>query len=331
MTTDTNNTLSLKFKLIAAAALALAAVGAHAEKYPSKPINIIVPFSPGGVTDVMARLVATKLQEDLGEAVIVVNKAGAGTTIATNYVAKSPADGYNILMAASSFTIGPSLYKEKAGYDPEKNFKPVSLLATILHLLVVNPKLPVSDVTTLIKNMKVDSAQANYGSSGAGTSNHLEGELFATLAGIKPNHIPFKGSVPALTAIAGNDVSFMFVDIAAAKPYLEGGKVKALAVTTAKRSSLLPELPTVEESGLNNFNATPWLGFVVPLGTPDAVIATLNKSLAKMQNDPLVKERFASMGIEPVFNNAPEFQSFMQKDRMKWEDVITRAQISATE
>ena len=324
------------FKSLAVAAAATLAVfgmqQAHAQKYPAKLINIIVPFSPGGVTDVMARLVATKLQEDLGESVIVVNKPGAGTTIATNYVAKSAADGYNILMAASSFTIGPSLYKEKAGYDPEKNFKPVSLLATVPHLLVVNPKLAVTDVTALVKSMKNgDLSQANYGSSGSGTSNHLEGELFASMAGIKPNHIPFKGSIPALTAIAGNDVSFMFVDIAAAKPFLESGKIKAVAVTTAKRSALLPQLPTVEESGLKSFNATPWLGFVVPTGTPDTVIATLNQSLTKMQNDPQVKERFSAMGIEPVFNSAADFQKFMLSDRVKWEEVITRAQISAAD
>ncbi|QIL84078.1 tripartite tricarboxylate transporter substrate binding protein [Diaphorobacter sp. HDW4A] len=322
-------------KLTAIAAVALTFAGlhsAHADTYPSKPINIIVPFSPGGVTDVMARLVATKLQEDLGAAVIVVNKPGAGTIIATNYVAKSPADGYNILMAASSFTIGPSLYKEKAGYDPEKNFKPISLLATVPHLLVVNPKLPITDVASLVKSMKgSDNAKANFGSSGAGTSNHLEGELFASMAGIRPDHIPFKGSVPALTAIAGNDVSFMFVDIAAAKPFLDSGKIRALAVTTAKRSALLPQLPTVEESGLKSFNATPWLGFVAPAGTPDSVIATLNKSLAKMQNDAQVKERFASMGIEPVFNSAADFHKFMLSDRAKWEAVITQAQISAVD
>lgn len=318
-----------RLKLIAGAAIAALSVHAHADTYPSKPISIIVPFSPGGVSDVMARLVASKLQDDLGKSVIVLNKPGAGTIIATNFVAKSPADGYTILMAASSFTIGPSLYKEKAGYDPEKNFKPVSLLATVPHVLVVNPKLAVEDVTTLVNSLKTgDLLQSNYGSSGPGTSNHLEGELFASIAGIKPTHIPFKGSVPALTAIARSDVSFMFVDVAAAKPFLDAGKVKAIAVTTAKRSALMPQLPTVEESGLKSFNATPWLGFVVPAGTPESVIRTLNTSLTKMKNDPHIQERFAAMGTEPVFNSAAEFQKFMLSDREKWDAVITRAQIS---
>lgn len=321
-----------RLKAIAAASLLAFCMSAHADKYPSRAVNIIVPFSPGGVTDVMARLVANKLQDDLGATVVVVNKPGAGTTIATNYVAKSAPDGYNILMAASSFTIGPSLYKEKAGYDPEKNFKPVSLLATVPHLLVVNPQLPVTDVTSLVKNMQSgEQVRANFGSSGPGTSNHLEGELFASMAGLNLNHIPFKGSVPALTAIAGNDVSFMFVDIAAAKPFLDSNKVKPIAITTSKRSALWPQLPTVEESGLKNFHATPWLGFVVPAGTPDSVIATLNKSLAKMRNDPQVGERFAAMGIEPVFNSATEFHQFMRSDRVKWEDVISRAKISAAD
>lgn len=321
-----------RLKAIAAASLLSFCMSAHADQYPSRAVNIIVPFSPGGVTDVMARLVANKLQDDLGATVVVVNKPGAGTTIATNYVAKSAPDGYNILMAASSFTIGPSLYKEKAGYDPEKNFKPVSLLATVPHLLVVNPQLPVTDVTSLVKNMQSgDQVRANFGSSGPGTSNHLEGELFASMAGLNLNHIPFKGSVPALTAIAGNDVSFMFVDIAAAKPFLDSNKVKPIAITTSKRSALWPQLPTVEESGLKNFHATPWLGFVVPAGTPDSVIATLNKSLAKMRNDPQVGERFAAMGIEPVFNSATEFHQFMRSDRVKWEDVISRAKISAAD
>lgn len=322
----------IKCKFITAAAVALLSLSAHADKFPSKPINIIVPFSPGGVSDVMARLVANKLQEDLGQAVIVVNKPGAGTSIATNYVAKSPADGYSILMAASSFTIGPSLYKEKAGYDPEKSFKPVSLLATVPHLLVVSSKLPVADASALIKTMKAgDEKTANYGSSGPGTSNHLEGELFASIAGIPLTHIPFKGSVPTLTSIASGDVGFMFVDIAAAKPFLDSGKVKALAVTTGKRSALLPQLPTVAESGLKNFNASPWLGFVVPANTPDKIISVLNKSLAKMKNDPQVKSRFEAMGLEPAFTGAAEFKKFMLSDRVMWEEVIARAQITAAD
>lgn len=321
--------MKVQLKYLAALAITTIGLQAHAEKYPSKPVNIIVPFSPGGVTDVMARLVATKLQEELGEAFVVVNKPGAGTTIATNFVAKSPGDGYNILMAASSFTIGPSLYKAKAGYDPEKDFKPVALLATIPHLLVINPKLPVTNVAGLIQSLKTGKAtDSNYGSSGAGTSNHLEGELFASMAGLQPNHIPFKGSVPALTAIAGNDVSFMFVDVAAAKPFLDSGKVKPLAVTTEKRSALFPQLPTVEESGLKSFNATPWLGFVVPASTPESVVSTLNKALSKLKADPQVSERFAAMGIEPVFNTAKEFQGFMRTDRIKWESVITHAKVT---
>ncbi len=317
-------------KCLLGLAATMALVSAHAQKYPDKPINIIVPFSPGGVSDVMARHIATKLQEDLGTTVIVVNKPGAGTLIATNYVAKAPADGYTILMAASSFGIGPSLYKDKAGYDPEKHFKPVSLLADVPHIIVVNPKMNVPDVGALVRELKAGNGKFdNYASSGNGTSNHLEGELFAHIAGLRATHIPFKGSVPALTAVAGGEISFMFVDIAAAKPFLDGGRVKPLAVTTQGRSPVMPDLPTVEESGVKDFSATPWLGFVVPAQTPDKVIATLSTALRKLGNDPQTKERFASMGLDAKFSTAGDFQKFMQADRKKWEAVIARANITA--
>lgn len=311
----------------ACAVMALAT--AHAQKYPDKPITIVVPFSPGGVSDVMARHIAVKLQEDLGTAVIVTNKPGAGTLIATNFVAKAAPDGYTILMAASSFGIGPSLYKEKAGYDPEKHFKPLSLLADVPHIIVVNPKMKLPDVASLVRELKSsDGKYANYASSGNGTSNHLEGELFASIANMRATHIPFKGSVPALTAVASGEISFMFVDIAAAKPFLEGGRVQPLAVTTQGRSPAMPDLPTVAESGVKNFSATPWLGFVVPAQTPDSVVDTLSTSLRKLARDPQTRERFAAMGLDPKFTSPRDFQQFMQADRKKWEEVIVRANIA---
>ena len=301
---------------------------AHAQKYPDKPITIVVPFSPGGVSDVMARHIAVKLQEDLATPVIVTNKPGAGTLIATNFVAKSAPDGYTILRAASSFGIGPSLYKEKAGYDPEKHFKPLSLLADVPHIIVVHPKSKLPDVASLVRELKSsDGKHANYASSGSGTSNHLEGELFASIANMRATHIPFKGSVPALTAVASGEISFMFVDIAAAKPFLEGGRVQPLAVTTQARSPAMPDLPTVAESGVKNFSATPWLGFVVPAQTPDSVVDTLSTSLRKLSRDPQTRERFAAMGLDPKFTSPRDFQQFMQADRKKWEEVIVRANI----
>ncbi|WP_231838556.1 tripartite tricarboxylate transporter substrate binding protein [Bordetella avium] len=309
-----------------AAALALPMAAAHTANYPEKPINIIVPFSPGGVSDVMARLVAAKLQDDLKVPVIVVNKPGASTTIATNHVARSAPDGYTVLMAASTFAVAPALYKEKAGYDPEKDFRPLSLLAAVPHILVVTPSLPVDNVESLVKFLKTgDGKKTNYSSSGPGTSNHLEGELFSSNAGVRPNHIPYRGSVPALSAIAAGEVNFMFVDLAAAKSFMDSGKVKALAVTTAKRSPLLPQLPTVGESGLVNFSATPWLGFVVPADVPDQVVATLSTSLRRMAEDPKLKQRFFDMGLEPSFSTPEEFGAFMKQDRSKWEAVIKEA------
>lgn len=317
-------------KIALATTLVLPLAPIHAQTPSDKPINIIVPFSPGGVSDVMARLVAEKLAADVGVPVVVQNKPGAGTTIATNYVARAEPDGNTILMAASTFVVAPALYKEKAGYDPQKDFRPVSLLATVPHLLVVNAKSPVNDVASLVKHLKSgDGKQGNYASSGPGTSNHLEGELFASRTGAKPNHIPYRGSVPALTAVASDEVDFLFVDVAAAKPFLDSGKVKALAVTTGKRSELYPDLPTVAESGAPNFNATPWLGFVVPAAVPDSVVAKLNTSLRKMATDPKLKQRFLDMGLEPAFTDPASFMQFMGQDRRQWETVIKDAGITA--
>jgi tripartite-type tricarboxylate transporter receptor subunit TctC len=315
--------------VITSAILALGGTTALAQKYPDKPVSVIVPFAPGGVTDVMARLVSTKLQEILGQPFIVVNKPGAGTLIASQFVSKAPGDGYTILMAASSFALGPSLYKQRAGYDPEKQFKVVSLLAAVPHVLVVSQQTSAGDVTTLIKQLKSSAVKnANYASSGNGASNHLEGELFARLSGLNLTHIPYAGSVPAMTALTSGDIGFMFVDLASAKPFIEGGRARVLAVTTKKRSELLPNVPTVEESGLKNFDATPWLGFVVPLSTPDGVIATLSAALQKVKSDPSVREKFAAMGLEADFSTPSEFRTFMVADRKKWETVIERAKIS---
>lgn len=308
---------------------AMTTSSAHAQAYPEKPISIIVPFAPGGVADAMARLMATKLQETLGSAVVAVNKPGAGTMIATQFVAKAPGDGYTILMAASSFTVGPGLYKERAGYDPEKHFKAVSLLAAVPHVLVVNQQNNAADVTALISQLKTGNPKkANFASSGTGASNHLEGELFASLSGLNLTHIPFNGGVPGMTALTGGDIGFMFVDLASAKPFIDGGRAKVLAVTTKRRSALMPNVPTVEESGLKNFDATPWLGFVVPAATPDSVVATLNTALQKIKGDPLVRERFAAMGLEADFSSAADFRKFMIDDRKKWEAVIDRAKIT---
>jgi tripartite-type tricarboxylate transporter receptor subunit TctC len=312
-----------------AASLVCAGTAAHAQGYPAKPINIVVPFTPGGVTDVMTRQIAAKLQGDLGQPVVVVNKPGAGTMIASSFVAKAPADGYTLLMAASSLGIAPSLYKETANYDPVKDFQPVSLIASVPHILVTGNQVKAATVKDLVANLKKDGKPATFASSGNGTSNHLEGELFAALTGLKMTHIPYKGSVPALTSLAGGEVDLLFVDIAAAKPFLDANKVRPLAVTTKTRSSVLPDLPTVEESGLPGYDAMPWLGIVAPAGTPPAVIERLQASLQKMKASPDIQEQFKKMGLDALFSKPDEFGAFIISDSAKWAALIQKSGATA--
>ena len=311
---------------IAIAALCASSI-AQASTYPDKPIDIVVPFTPGGVTDVMTRNLADKLHQKLGQPVVVVNKPGAGTVIATNYVARTKPDGYTLLMAASALGIAPHLYKSTVTYDAAKDFSPISLVAAVPHLLVIDSRIPAKSVSELITYLKDNPQHGNFASSGNGTSNHLEGELFASLSGQKMTHIPYKGSVPGLTSLAAGDVAMMFVDVAAAKPFIDSGKVRALAVTTPQRSKQMPDLPTVSESGLPKFDAMPWLGIVAAAGTPPEIVAKLNEVLKEINSDPTLLEQFSSMGLDPVFNTPAEFAAFIQQENDKWAGVINEAKI----
>jgi len=316
------------YKLAMALAALCTSIMAQASTYPSRPIDIVVPFTPGGVTDVMSRGLADKLQAKLGQPVVVVNKPGAGTVIASNYVARAKPDGYTVLMAASALGIAPHLYKSTVTYDPEKDFAPITLVAAVPHLLVIDSRIPAKTVGELIDYFKKNHGKATFASSGNGTSNHLEGELFASLAGIPMTHIPYKGSAPGLTSLASGDVSMMFVDVAAAKPFLDSGKVRALAVTTPERSKQMPNLPTVSESGLPKFDAMPWLGIVAPAGTPRAVVDKLYGALKEIGADPAIAAQFSKMGLDPVFDTPDEFASFIRQESTKWAGVIQRAKIS---
>ncbi|MFT0544950.1 Bug family tripartite tricarboxylate transporter substrate binding protein [Allopusillimonas ginsengisoli] len=315
------------YKFSIAIAMLCAPIIAQASTYPNKQVNIVVPFTPGGVTDAMTRGLADKLQEKLGEPVLVVNKPGAGTVIATNYVARSKPDGYTLLMAASALSIAPHLYKSTVTYNPEKDFSPITLVAAVPHLLVIDSRISAKTVSEFITYLEKNPNQATYASSGNGTSNHLEGELFASLSDIEMTHVPYKGSVPGLTSLASGDVSMMFVDVAAAKPFLDSGKVRALAVTTAKRSKQMPALPTVSESGLPKFDAMPWLGIVAAAGTPKEVVEKLTEALKEISVDPAITAQFSSMGLDPVFNSPEEFSTFIRDENNKWAGVINKANI----
>ena len=310
-------------KALACVALAAATLcgTAHAQTYPTKPVTIVVPFSPGGATDIMTRLLAERLNKRLGQPVVVENKPGAGTMIASDYVAKAPADGYTLLVAASSLGIAPSLYK-KVNYDPIKDFAPISQVASVVHVLVVHPSIPAKNVGELVTWLKANPTKANYGSVGAGTSTHLESELFNSVAGVKMAHIPYKGSAPALTDLVGGQLQVMFDAYASSGPFIKDGRVRLLAVTTAQRSKSLPDTPTVSESGLPGYEAMPWLGLVAPAGTPAPVVNRLYTELNDILKEPEVQERFRSLGLDIIGSKPEDFSAFLKKDIVKWAQVI---------
>lgn len=315
----------MKKPILATIALALSAAAlcgtASAQNYPNKPITIVVPFSPGGATDIMSRTLAERLHARFGQPVIVENKPGAGTMIASDYVAKAAPDGYTVLLAASSLGIAPALYS-KVNYDPIKDFKPISLVASVVHVLSVHPSVPAKNVSELVEWVKANPSKANYGSVGAGTSTHLESELFNTMAGVKMEHVPYKGSAPALIDLVSGNINVMFDAYASSKPFINDNKIRLLAVTTAQRSKLLPDVPTVSESGLPGYEAMPWLGFVAPANTPDPVVKKFHDELNEVLKEPAVQEKFQSLGLEIIGNNPDEFAQFLQNDIGKWAKVV---------
>jgi len=304
------------------AAVSLIAIPVHAQTFPTKPIRLVVPFPPGGPADAIARPVAQKLTEALGQPVVVDNRAGATGTIGAGIVAKSPPDGYTLLTdPGSTLTINPSLFA-KLAFDPLKDFAPITILAAVPNMLEVHPSLPVKSVKELIALAKSKPGQLNYASTGAGQSTHLSMELFKTMAGIDLNHIPYTGSAPALTDLLGGQVSLMFDNMPSSLPHVKAGKLRALAVSTLKRSPTLPQLPTVAESGLPGFEVSVWFAVLAPAGTPRPIVNKLNTVLVKALQAPDVKERLASQGAEAVGDTPEQFTAQMQRDLVKWAKVV---------
>jgi tripartite-type tricarboxylate transporter receptor subunit TctC len=306
----------------AGAALCLAApVLVQAQAYPTKPVKLVVPYPPGGPTDIVARLVAQKLSDAMGQQFIIDNRPGAGGNPGAELVARSPADGYTLVVATTAHAINPSLFKN-LGYSLSKDFAPVSQLTSGPLVIVANPQLPAKNVAELIALAKAKPGELNFASSGNGQSTHLSAELFAAMAGVKMNHIPYKGSAPALTDTMGGQTQLMFDTMLSAMPHVKAGKLKALAVTSATRSPVAPEVPTVAESGLPGYEAIAWNGLLAPAGTPPEVLARLSAELKKVLAAPDVKDKFEAQGFAAAWNSPDDFGRFMAAEVDKWAKVV---------
>lgn len=295
---------------------------AQAQVYPTRPIRMIVPFPAGGATDIVARLVAQKLSEAWGQQVIVDNRGGAAGTIGSELAAKAPADGYTILVGTSStHAIAQSLYA-KLPYDSVKDFVPVVGLATSTITLSAHPSVPAQNVKALIALAKARPDALSFASSGNGGVSHLVGEMFKAQAGIKMLHVPYKGDAPALADLVGGQVSLEFGTAVSFLPYIQSGKLKALAVTSQKRSAALPEVPTVAESGLKGFEALQWYGVFAPAGTPREIVARLNGETARILRTPEFRERLAKLASEALAGTPDEFAAFQRAEIVKWGRVV---------
>jgi tripartite-type tricarboxylate transporter receptor subunit TctC len=296
--------------------------------FPTRPVRVIVPQPPGASTDLTARLVAQKLADALGQPVIVDNRPGAGSIIGTELVAKATPDGYTILVVASSITINPSLHPN-LGFDPLRDLAPITQLSAFPNMLTVHPSLPVKTVADMIAVAKAQPGKLNYGSSGTGTGTHLSAELFKYMTGVSMVHIPFKGGGQAVTALIGGQVQLNFATIPSVLPHVRSGKLRAIAVTTAKRSAAVPETPTIAEAGVPGYDHGPWNGMLAPAKTPAAIIARLNAEAAKAMQSADMKTVLNTEGAEPVGNSPQAFGAILREETVKWAKVIKAAGIKA--
>ena len=309
---------------LSALGLAAALPPAHAQApaYPTKPVKLVVPFPPGGSLDIAGRLIAQKLTEMWGQSVVVENKPGAGGNIGADFVAKSPADGYTILLGAlSTHAVNPSLYKTMP-YDAVRDFAPITLIAITPNVLVVNASLPVNSAKEFIAYAKANPGKLSFGSGSNGSAGHLAGELFKVETNTDAVHVPFKGGAPATQALLAGDTQFMFDNLANAMAQVKAGKIKALAVTTAQRSSLVPELPTMAEAGLAGFDISTWYGLFAPAGTPPAIVAKWNADVTKILKSPDVRAKLIADGADPSPDTPEQFREFIARELAKYARIV---------
>lgn len=289
--------------------------------YPTKPVTMVVPFPPGGPTDLIARVLAQTLGEQLGQPVLVDNRGGANGNIGANYVAKAPADGYTILYNTSSITLSPSLYKN-VPYDVSKDFTPIASVAVVPLGLVVNPSVPVNTVGEFIAYAKANPGKLSYGSAGNGNVTHLGAFQFVQANGIEATHVPYKGSAPADVDLVGGQIQFMTDTVNSVMPFVRDKRLKMLAVTTGKRMALFPDVPTLAESGMPGFEVGAWQGVMAPAGTPTAVVNRLNAEIVKALNSTAVRERLALQGAEPLGSTPAAYGAYVQKELKRWAGVV---------
>lgn len=318
--------MNVRVPSIATLALCAACFAAHAQTYPAKPVRFLVGFPPGGTNDIVARMVAQKVSENVGQSIVVENRGGANTTIATDLGAHAPPDGYTILLNAPGHATNPALMK--LNFDPIRDFAFVTLLAEAPNLVVVHPSMPVHSINELIAlSKKRLPGEINYGSSGTGTTVHLSAELFQLMTGIKWTHIPYRGGGPAVVDLLAGQFSIYFGNMPTVLPSARSGKVRALAVTTARRSSGAPDIPTVAESGVPGFDVSAWYGVSVPAKTPRAIVEKLNSELVRAVKSPDLRDRLIQAGAEPAGTTPEQYQTYVQNEIAKWGKVIKAAGI----
>ena len=301
---------------------------AQAPKFPAKPIKMVVGYAPGGGSDIMGRLIGQQLTEALGQQIIVENRAGAAQNVAAEYVAKSPADGYTLFLSSAALGINVSLYS-KLNYDPIRDFAPVAVFATSPNLLLVHPSFPARTVKEFITVAKKNPGKLNFSSSGSGSTQHLSGEMLKLQIGVDMTHIPYKGSAPSMTALASGEVDFSFNNIPAAQPLMTPGRIRALGITSAKRSPLLPELPTLIEGGLPGFVTETWYGVLAPAGTPGDVVNTLNAVIVKAIRKDDFRARIAQTGADTITETPEYFRKMLKEEIDRWAIVVKASKAKA--
>lgn len=323
-----NSRTAVRLFALAALLLPVVSAGSSSAAYPDRPIRIVVPFAPGGGTDVVARTLAQEMARDLGTSIVVENKPGAGTILGTQAVATSEPDGYTLLMGTFANAVNPSL-KAKLPYDPHTDFAPVALIARSFNIVVVNPKSPYHSIADLIAAAKAEPEKLSYGTYGTGTSAHLAGELFKNLAKVNLTTVPYKGAAPAITDLIGGQIQVMFTTVASAASLIQGGQLRALAVTSVQRSPAFPDLPTVAEAGVPGYSAESWYGLFAPAKTPADVIDRLNKSAAIAVQSEAFRKLGVNEGLVMVASPPQELDRYFRGEEARWRKVIQDAGITA--